>query len=65
MITCVHHFSQDGEDFTPTVLKDEDEYEGKEIDANIAAGKPFGTHFSDVVTRDAYPRSQLCRKVQK
>jgi ribosome-associated toxin RatA of RatAB toxin-antitoxin module len=28
------------EDFTPAVLKEEDKYEGKEIDANIAAG-PF------------------------
>jgi hypothetical protein len=27
------------EDFTPAVLKEEDKYEGKEIDANIAAGK--------------------------
>lgn len=30
------------DDFTPAVLKDEDKYEGKEIDANIAASKPFG-----------------------
>lgn len=27
------------EDFTPAVLKEEDKYEGKEIDANIALGK--------------------------
>jgi hypothetical protein len=27
------------DDFAPAVLKEEDKYEGKDVDANIAAGK--------------------------
>jgi hypothetical protein len=30
------------DDFAPAVLKEEDKYEGKDVDANIAAGKSTG-----------------------
>jgi hypothetical protein len=30
------------DDFAPAVLKEEDKYEGKQVDANIAAGTSTG-----------------------